>query len=370
MFGKYRLISYHILKEIITYFSLSCLVFSFLFLMGKIFDLTRLIIVHHVKVDIILKLLFYTLPYFFSYIIPISALLSTLLTFLRLTQDKEYIALKTTGISPKILLRPLIPFAFFCLFSTLFITSLGIPWGSGAARDLVFKITQQQAEITIRPGVFNDRLPGIIIYVGALKNRHFQNIFIYDERKKEKGFHTGQTIIARLATLKKEGNKIIFHLQDGCILKTEKNKNGQVETHFLSYQDYNFTLDLPSTLKHRHKNPKEYTPWQLWQRIKQFQRQKKDPTTFILAFHRKLSLPASAFIFVFLGAVLGLKEEGKRRLGGITLGLGCFVLYQLLFSAASSLGETHTLPPHLSLWLPNLVMAVLTIYLWRRVING
>jgi len=74
MFGKYRLISYHILKEIITYFSLSCLVFSFLFLMGKIFDLTRLIIVHHVKVNIILKLLFYTLPYFFSYIIPISAL--------------------------------------------------------------------------------------------------------------------------------------------------------------------------------------------------------------------------------------------------------------------------------------------------------
>ena len=331
--------------------------------MGKIFDLTRLIVLHHIGAGLIFKLLFYTIPYFLSYIIPISALLSTLLTFLRLNHDREFIALKTAGITPKIFFSPLMPFAFGVLFLTLFVTSLGIPWGSSAARDLIFKITQKKAEVALKPGIFNDRIPGLIIYVGKIENGVLKDVFIYQEDKKNKGWwHKGQVIIAKSGCLAKDRHRLVIHLKKGCIVSLQEDK----EAHFLNYNQYNLVINLPKSFGQRHKNPKEYSPWRLWQMIK---RHPKNATPYILAFHRKLVLPISALIFVYLGAALGLKESQEKRMGGITLGLLCFIIYQILFSAANSLGETHVLPTHLSLWIPNIMAGLFTIYLWHGVIH-
>ncbi|MDL1969518.1 MAG: LptF/LptG family permease [Candidatus Desulfofervidaceae bacterium] len=371
MFTQYRLISWYLVREIATYFILSSGIFTFLFLMGKIFDLTRLIIVHHINLGVVLKLLFYTLPYFFSYIIPISALLSTLFTFMRLTQDKEYIALKAAGISPKSLSPILFFFACFCFFSTLLVTTLAIPWGSGAARDLIFSLVHQKTEISIKQGIFNDTIPGLIFYVDKIDNGKLKGIFIYDEREARQKIplHQGQVTIANSGQIFHQEGKLIFNLHNGYICQTEKTKKG-IENHLVAYKNYTFVFTLPSHLDKREKNPKEYLPWQLWQKIKICKKENKDPTPFILSFHRKISIPVGAFIFVFLGAALGLKEETSRHFGGITLSLICFIIYQAIFFAAKSLGETHAISPHLSLWIPNFIMAGITGYLWHEVING
>ena len=370
MFTRYRLIFWYLVKEIGTYFILSSGIFTFLFLMGKIFDLTRLIIVHHINLGMVLKLLFYTLPYFFSYIIPISALLSTLLTFVRLAQDKEYIALKAAGISPKSLFPLLFLFACFCLFSTLFVTTLAIPWGSGAARDLIFSLARQKTEISIKQGVFNDTIPGLIIYVDKMDNEGLKGIFIYDERRiqPKNSLHQGQVTIAKSGQVCHQKGKVIFNLQHGYICQTGKTEKG-IENHLVAYKNYTLVVSFPSHVGQREKNPKEYLPWQLWQKIKTYERQNKDPTPFILSFHRKISLPVGAFIFVFLGAALGLKEKTFKRFGGATSSLISFIIYQLIFFAAKSLGETHIISPHLSLWIPNFIMAGITGYLWYGVIN-
>lgn len=371
MLIRYRLISWYLVKEIATYFILSSGIFIFLFLMGKIFKLTRLIIVHHINLGVVLKLLIYTLPYFFSYIIPISALLSTLLTFVRLSQDKEYIALKTAGISPKSLLPLLLLFACFCLFSTLFVTTLAIPWGSGAARDLIFSMVSQKTEISIRQGVFNSSIPGLIFYVDKINNGQLKGIFIYDERgtKQKNSLHQGQVTIAKSGQISHQEGKLIFYLHNGYICQNKQTERG-IENHLVAYKNYTLVFTLPSHLGQREKNPKEYFLWQLWQKIKTCEKKNKDPTPFILSFHRKISLPVGAFIFVFLGAALGLKEGTSRHFGGITLSLICFIIYQSIFFAAKSLGEIHTISPHLSLWIPNFIMAGITGYLWYEVING
>ena len=113
------------------------------------------------------------------------------------------------------------------------------------------------------------------------------------------------------------------------------------------------------------KNPKEYTPWQLWKKIK---RNEGDKTAFILALNRKLSLPFAAFIFPILGACLGLIQF-KRPSGGIILAIFFFILYQICFSAAISLGKANILPPQIGPWLPNIGLLIAIFYFFRRLLH-
>jgi len=331
--------------------------------MGKTFELARLIIKYHIGIVIILKLLFYSLPYFLSYILPISALLSTLLTFLRLTQDKEYIAIKAAGISPKGFLAFLSFFATFCFFITLFTTSTIFPLGYRASKKLVFSLAQKKIEIALKPGVFTNLLPDIIFYVDRIEDGKLKGIFLYDARNKN-NIYQNQLIIAKSGFIAQEKDKIVFHLKDGYILKNKKD-SPKLASYFLTYKKYIFVIQAPSKIAKRWRNPKEYYLWQLWKRI----RQKEKDIGFILAFHHNVSLPVTAFIFVFLGAVLGLREEKRKHLGAVFWGIVWLTIYQALFLAGKTLAKIHVISPHISLWISDIIIATITLIFWYKIIH-
>ncbi len=353
MFFRHSLISYYLIKEIFSIFFIGLLAFTFLFLIGKMFEIARLMVAHRVSITIILKLIFYTIPYFLSIIIPTVALMSPLLTTLRLSHDKEYIALKSAGIGPFKVFPPIVFFGFICMISTLFITSLGIPLGSGAAKDLIFHLVEKDAELVIKPGVFYDRFPKLIIYVDNIKrDGMLKGVFLYDNQNEK-------TIMAQSGYISKNKEIFVFNLKRGYIWQDRKDNQFGI----LSFETYNFSFNFPQQMGKRIKNPKEYTPWQLWEKIKQ---NGENKTALIFALNRKLSLPVAAFIFPILGACLGLIPFKKVPSGGITLGIIFFILYQICFSAAISLADTHIFPPEVSLWLPDIGLSIITAYfLWR-----
>ncbi len=364
MFIRYRTLSYYLTKEILIYFLLSTLVFSFLFLMGKTFKIARLIIKYHIGLNVILKLLCYALPYFLSYIIPISALLSTLFTFLRMRQDNEYIAIKTAGISPISFLSFLFLFACFCFFTNLFITSAISPLGYRASKELIFSLTQKKIEISIKPGIFTNPLPGLIFYVDRIENEQLKGIFLYDERnKKKEKIYQNQLIIAESGSISQEKGKIIFYFKNGYIWKDTKPIK-KLASHFLAYKKYTFLIETPNKKNKRRRGPKEHYLWELWQRIKK----EKDPA-FIIAFHHNIALPVTSFIFVFLGAVLGLREEKKKHLGAVSLGFVWLIIYQILFLTGKTLAKIQVISPHICLWIPNFVVIGVTLYLWHKIVN-
>ena len=76
------------------------LIFTFLLLVDKIFDLTDLIINKGVPVHLVLQLLGYILPAFLVLTIPIGFLLAILVAFGRLSADMEVVALKASRGEP------------------------------------------------------------------------------------------------------------------------------------------------------------------------------------------------------------------------------------------------------------------------------
>ena len=353
---RHSLISYYLIKEVFSIFFIGLLVFIFLFLIGKMFEIARLMVTHHVGIIVILKLLLYTIPYFLSIIIPTVAFMSPLLTTLRMSHDKEYIALKASGINPIRLFPPVIFFGSVCMVFTLFITSFGIPLGSGAARDLIFHLVRKDVEMAIKPGIFYDRLPRLIVYVENIKDDGLlEGVFLYNSQDKK-------TIIAQSGYISKGKLNFVFNLKRGYILQDK----GENQFGILSFETYNFSFNFPKNIGRRRKNPKEYTPWQLWKRIK---RNEGDKTAFILALNRKLSLPFAAFIFPILGTCLGLIQFKRIPSGGIILAIFFFILYQICFSAAISLGKANILPPQIGPWLPNIGLLIAIVYLFRRLLH-
>jgi len=82
-------------------------------------------------------------------------------------------------------------------------------------------------------------------------------------------------------------------------------------------------------------------------------------------YHKKLSIPFSCFVFVLLGAPLGIRS----RRGGIGIGAGIgilvFLIYYLFLVGGEQLGDRGIVAPAAAMWAPNLVFgglgAVLTL---------
>jgi len=80
-------------------FSINVCVFTFLFLMTKMVDITNWIVNYNLGLTAVLRLIFFTLPWLLVFIIPMSVMMAVLLTFLRLSGDNEIVALKSCGMS-------------------------------------------------------------------------------------------------------------------------------------------------------------------------------------------------------------------------------------------------------------------------------
>ncbi len=87
-----------------------------------------------------------------------------------------------------------------------------------------------------------------------------------------------------------------------------------------------------------------------------------------LELHKKFSIPAAAFFFAFLAFPLGLGARRAGRTAGFGLGLLLAVAYWSLLLAGQTLGVRMGYPPALSMWMPDILVAVAAaaIWIWRR----
>ncbi len=78
--------------------------------------------------------------------------------------------------------------------------------------------------------------------------------------------------------------------------------------------------------------------------------------------HKKFSIPFAAIVFTLVGAPLGV----RARRGGLTAGflsVGFFVFYYLCLIGGEQLADRAYLPPWLSMWLPNIVLGAMGVWL-------
>ena len=89
----------------------------------------------------------------------------------------------------------------------------------------------------------------------------------------------------------------------------------------------------------------------------------KSINSYRVELHKKFSIPFACIVFILIGAPLGIISK-KGGLGtSISISLLFFVIYWAFLIGGEELADRGLLSPPLSMWLPNIVLGTVGIYL-------
>jgi lipopolysaccharide export system permease protein len=363
------IINRYLFAEMVGPFAINLVFFTFIFLMAEMLKITDLIVNYGVGVFTIFMLLVYSTPYFLVYVIPMSIMMSILLTFIRLSGDNEIIALKTGGISIYRLLPPVMLFCFTGCLLTAFMAVYGQPWGNLAVKELTFKVVSSNLDVGLKERTFNDSFEDVMFYVNEidLKNRTLIDVFVEDKRAK----NIVSTVIAPKGKIFSEPDGLAYHLRlYNGIINQANIENRSASS--INFQTYDVRLDLRKSLtsaKLKGKNRKEMSLGELWQFIKNAPRKDDRYYNALMELHKKFSISIACFTLGILAVSLGIQSRSSKKSYGLVLGLAFFLFYYLLLSFGLVFGETGVYPPVIGMWVPNYVMGGLGLYLLARTAN-
>jgi len=218
-----------ILKSFIRPFMVTFLIVMFVLLMLFLFKYIDDLIGKGFEWYVILKLLAYQSAVQISMAMPLSMLLSSIMTFGNLGESYELVAIKAAGISLRKAMTPLfILVGLFSggafLFSDYILPIVNLKMGA-----LLYDVRIKQTDFLVKPGVFNNTIPGYSIRAkGKSKDgKILYNLMIYDHKSSS----TASNVL-----LAKEGyiynspdnNTMILKLKDGVRYEDSRARNAKV----------------------------------------------------------------------------------------------------------------------------------------------
>lgn len=342
-----------ILKELFSSFLISILFLNFTLMMEKLLRLSRMLS-GGAAISDIAEIIIYLQPHVLINTIPMSVLLSILLTYGRMNADNELIILRSSGMSFRNISRPvlylgLIGFAISILMSFYF-----GPKGNIALREKITEVLTVKAPMTIEEGVFNTSFKDIVIMVREKTDQEtLSGIIIIDERKKGEQ----KVIFAKNGKLIPDNDSISFSLTSGHIYITK----GDIFTD-ISFGRYYFRLS--PFLEQKDRKSSEFTPSELLKASKEYPDKR---IAYLLEFHKRLSMPALCLISVLLGPPLSLLAGKSGRLGGLTIGLSVFGIYYTLLIYGENLAKAGKLSHISGAWLSFAVLCIISLFIFERI---
>ena len=357
----------YIFKEMVVPFSINIFVFAFLFLMTEMIEIANWIVNYNLSIWAVLTIIFYTLPSFLIFIIPMSVMLAILLTFLRLSSDNEIVAIKSCGMSIYGLLPPVLLFALLGFLLTIFMTLYGAPRSKTSLEEMSVKVAASNLDIGLKERAFNDTFKGVMLYVNKIdiKNRQLIDVFIEDKRQPD----IVSTVVAPAGRLISEPEKFIYHLilSNGTIHQTNPKERSANSIQFSTYMlSLNLRGQFASAAK-RKKKRDEMSVAELRQHIENLAgKDEEDYFKAKITLHRRYSIPVACLALGLIAFPLGIQSKTTKRSFGLILCLFFFFIYYLLLTAGYSLGKSGVYPPAIGMWLPNFVMACIGLFFLRQ----
>ena len=161
----------------------------------------------------IFEYLFLNMAWIIALSVPMSLLISSVMTFGRMSQQNEITALKSAGVNLLNIIKPSLWFGLFVAILLCIFNNFVLPEMNYNARLLAKDIYQKKPELTIEPGYFVDMIPQYTIIVKELDGKDFKDVRIFS--KNDSSEQT--TIYANSGKLNSNGNIITIDLESGEI---------------------------------------------------------------------------------------------------------------------------------------------------------
>ena len=161
----------------------------------------------------ILEYLYLNLAWIIALSVPMSLLISSVMTYGRMSQENEITALKSAGVNLFSIIKPALWFGSIIGFLLCLFNNFILPDMNYNARLLARDIYQKKPELTIEPGYFVDMIPQYTMIVKELDGKEFKDVKIFSKNTSSEQ----TTIYAKSGSLESKGGIITVNLQDGEI---------------------------------------------------------------------------------------------------------------------------------------------------------
>ena len=354
-----KIINRYIFKEIAYPFIIILFILTFVLLMGKILQIMDLVINKGVNVFSILKIIFFLLPSFMLFTVPIALLIAILIAMGRLSADNEITALKTSGISLMQIYYPVAVASLITFAFTIFTSYFLVPQSNFATKRLLFNIVQQNATIGIKEKVFNADFKGFLFYAEKIPDNknYMEGIIVSDNRI----IGEQNTILAKRAYLVSdpESMKVKLTLEDGSIHTVSADLKNYRK---IDFKSYDINLDLSTALASIDESSKSSTEMTVRELLAKMKKPGLDPAAIrelAIEIHKKITIPLSCIFFGMLALPLGIRSHRSVKSRGFAVGLIVVSLYYLLRIGGEAFAETGYISPALGVWVPSLIFALM-----------
>ncbi len=352
-----------IYAEILSPCLIALAVLTFVIFTREFGRLAELLIRKNTDTLTVVQVVLSLLPAVLIFTVPFSFLIGTLIGFSRLSGDSEIIAMRAGGISIYQMLWPVLKAGTGVAMVTLVLTTVLFPQGNWTLGQLRHQVGLRPAQSEIKPRVFNEDLPEILLYVEDrdLRSSSWSGVFLSDTAR------DGQRriILASQAfpLFNEDASRLQLHFKEGSIYTV--NPDTPERDSLTRFQ----TLDVPVTLPTAEqietgpKRPKDKSMGELWGDL-----QDSDAEIHrrgLVELNRRVALPLAALIFSILGVSLGVHTPRGVRGYGFVVGMTIAFTYYILFASGSRLAATRTLSIVEGVWGANLLMAVIALLTLR-----
>ncbi len=371
--------------------------------MDQLFRLIDLFVRKGLPILIVGQILINTIPLLLSYTAPMAILVAVVMSFGRLAQDNEILALKTSGLTfARITRTPLILAFCFMAFLVLF-NNFVVPESNHRVRNLMLDVSRKRPAVRLPEGVFTKDFTGYTVYVGRKDERRSKlyDITIYDLRE-------GLMMTAPRGELEdfEEEGILRFTLYDGELHQLMENKhyqrtkfdkqiiNMQIDTELVRRERrqrhqnelsvFGLKRVVDSTYKEIDQIKHEISEigknavtqyargeietldgarFDIEKRLKRITGKARKASRYLVELHKKFSLAFACILFIIIGAPLGYLFK-KGGIGGVIIGILLFSSYYILVLTGEEFADRRGFSPFWALWLPNIILLLCGCYLF------
>ena len=352
-----KIVDRYISKELLDPFIFGLASFTLILSASMVlFELVRAVILMGMPLQLALQLFLLKLPSIIVYIFPMAMLLAAIMSFARLSADKEIIAFRAGGISLYRLMVPVLIIGLLVSFLTLAFYEIVVPESNKAAQSLMVQTKMERApkiqDNVFMPEIDNGELKRIF-YARKLKGNVMEGVIIQEFTDGK----LGQLINAKTAEWKED--KWVFKNGTTYLLSD----TGEYK-HLIKFDEQNITIKFtPADLYMGDKKPEEMSFAALRTFIDLKKKMGANVVDLQIQLNMKLAIPFACFVFALLGAPLGLNPTRKSSSIGLGISVIIIFVYYVLMFIGMAAGELEVISPFLAAWLPNVITASIGGYI-------
>jgi LPS export ABC transporter permease LptG/LPS export ABC transporter permease LptF len=364
-----RLLSRSVLRELASPFLLGFAAYTFLLLVRQIFLMTDFLVRRAATFGEVLWLILLSIPWIVVLTLPMAFLLALLIGIGRFAADSELVAMRSCGVGPAALYRPVFGAAAALSAGVFLLYNFVLPGANDALGHALARLSATSPVNLVQPRVFREIRPGVTLFfdrVGA-DSQSFDGVFLAfaDESR-------NRIVVARTGRLSLEGNNLWLELEESVAHEFDPADPARYRIDRNQRQRILFAGDIWNSPKAQISFEKGLRSQSLGELLRTAASERPlagSPERYRLAWveiHKKLSIPLACFAFAFVGIPLAETSRRGGRGSGFALSLAILIGYYVLLSSGETWAESGKLGPGLAMWLPNSLLVLLGITVFVR----